>query len=359
MIPSEVPELTSDRPIVSVVMANFNGAAHLADAIRSVQNQTLRDLEIVVSDDGSTDDSVDIVMQLKETDPRIRLIRSDRNGGPAAARNRALDVVKGEWVAIMDSDDLIHPERLATLVKLADRDGADIVADDLVEFESDHARPSRRLLKGKWAHEPLLVDIIDYVRCNHFYGAGPALGYLKPLLRTSIVKGRAICYDETLRIAEDYNLVLCLLHSGTTMRVYPLQLYYYRKHSKSISHRLNEDALAALKVADLRFLAQVSREERRLADEIRTRIRSIDVALAYEELLAAIKGRRWSEVVAIALSQPRAAALLRLPIGVRLRRLIPHGEAAGPELRLISPGVEELSQCDQGQDQRRPAKLRQ
>jgi succinoglycan biosynthesis protein ExoO len=161
------------RPVVSVIMANFNGGAHLADAIRSAQNQTLRDIEIIVSDDASSDDSVAIVTQLQAADQRIVLLQSDRNEGPAAARNRALGAAKGEWVAILDSDDLIHPKRLATLVELAERDKADIIADDLVEFYADNSRPSRALLGGQAGTDPAWVDIVEYNGLNSFYGVGP------------------------------------------------------------------------------------------------------------------------------------------------------------------------------------------
>ena len=96
------------RPMVSVIMANYNGAAHLVDAIESVQKQSLHNIEIIVSDDGSTDNSIDIVTQLQEMDPRIHLLRSEINGGPATARNRGFALAKGKWIAIVDSDDLIH-----------------------------------------------------------------------------------------------------------------------------------------------------------------------------------------------------------------------------------------------------------
>src|SRR5260370_2079174 len=125
---SDAHEHTGPPPTVSIVMANYNGAAHLADAIQSAQSQSLRDLEIIVSDDASADDSIAIVTGLMAKDPRIRLVRGCHNGGPAAARNRALALAQGEWIAVMDSDDLMHPDRLRTLVELSRRAQADIVA---------------------------------------------------------------------------------------------------------------------------------------------------------------------------------------------------------------------------------------
>jgi glycosyltransferase involved in cell wall biosynthesis len=322
----------STEPTVSVIMANYNGAPHLAEALRSVQNQSLRDLEIIVSDDASKDDSVMVVTELMAQDPRMRLLQSERNGGPAAARNRALAVARGEWIAIMDSDDVMHPERLAKLVGAARHDGADIVADDVIAFQQGNSQPPRPLLSGRWARGPVWVDIIEYVRLNHFYRAGPKLGYLKPIFRASILNGAPVRYDESLRIAEDYDLVLRLLHLGMKMRVYPLPLYFYRKHDASISHRLNESVLEALNDADRRFLKGISGADGRLAIAVRARMRATETALAYEKLLNALKARDYSAAIRIAATRPRAAALLRQPIGVRLRRVF-NFDHSGPRPR--------------------------
>lgn len=334
------------RPRVSVVMANFNGGKYLLDAIRSIQEQTERDLEIIVSDDASTDDSVQIVTRLQASDLRIRLLRSDCNRGPAAARNSAIDVATGEWIAIMDSDDLMHPERLATLLTAATRDGADIVADNLWVFFADHSRPMRPLLQGAWARDPFWVNIVDFVRSNPIYGSGPALGYLKPLIRASILKDGASRYNETLRIAEDYELIQNLLYRRSTMRVYPTALYYYRKHANSISHRWNEDALLAIKSVAQRFRAEITPQQHQLVDAINARIKSIDIALAYEQLLVGIKAGNWSRAFLTSLREPRAALLLRLPLIVRIARLLPLRTTKGFVRRLRALPLEPQLQLD-------------
>jgi len=321
MTTREFPGPARGAPTVSVVMANFNGGARLAHAVRSVQAQSLAEIEIILSDDASTDNSIDIVKQLKAADPRIRLLQSDRNGGPSAARNKALDIVKGEWVAIVDSDDLIHPKRLATLVELADRDGADIVADDLIEFSADNFQPARSFLgRGSW-DQPVWVDIVDYVRLNHFYGSGPCLGYLKPMFRASLLGEPGCRYDETLRITEDFDLIFRLLHAGKRMRIYPRPFYLYRKHVNSISYRLNTEVLETIKVANLRIIGQTSHSDRRVMDALQARMRSIDTAIDYEHLLDALKARDWRKSFRIALIRPKAAALLRLPMFSRFQKL--------------------------------------
>ena len=333
---SHTHEHTAPQPTVSVIMANYNGAVHLADAIRSAQSQSLRDLEIIVSDDASADDSIAIVTGLMAEDPRIRLVRGCHSGGPAAARNRALALAQGEWIAVMDGDDLMHPDRLTTLVEMARRDKADMVADNLVEFDTSGSKPPHPLLSGRWAQEPFWVEICRYIQLNHLYGRGPALGYLKPLFRKTILTGPTAYYDETLRIAEDYNLVLRLLYAGRRMRVYPLPLYFYRKHSTSISHRLNERALEALKATDVRFLGTISRENQPVAKAVKRRMRSVETALAFEKLLNALKSRNWPAAIGIALTKPRATALLRLPLGVRLHSL---ASSRVPRITISHPPV--------------------
>src|ERR1700730_16906809 len=212
-------------PMVSVVMPNYNGAAFIAEAIGSACRQSLRNIEIIVSDDGSTDISVEIVSKLMSQDPRIRLIRSDRNRGPAAARNRAMAVASGEWIAVLDNDDLMHPERLATLVESAAKDAADIVADDLLFFDTDHVEPPRPLLRGRSAKTAFWLDIERYVRANRLFAGGPALGYLKPLFRSSLLRATKVRYDERLRISEDFDFVFRLLTCGAKFRVYPFLRY--------------------------------------------------------------------------------------------------------------------------------------
>ena len=309
------------RPTVSVIIANYNGSAHLADAIKSIQKQTLRNIEIIVSDDASDDSSVAIITRLMADDARIRLLTSDCNRGPAVARNKALDIALGEWLAIVDSDDFIHPTRFATLVQAAEFDGADIVADDLLIFNSDSSFPPKTLLKGEWTKAPFWIDAVSFIRENNFYRRGPILGYLKPLFRSALVRANAVRYDETLRIGEDYNFVLALLRSGARFRVHPNILYFYRQHSLSISHRLQTKVLEALKFADLRLLGELLSTEQHLRLKINARIRSIDTALAYEEILDSLKARNWVQASRTIAANPRTIALLRLPILARLRRL--------------------------------------
>lgn len=97
-------------PLVTVFMAAFNGEAYIEKAIQSVLDQSFTDFELLIINDGSTDHTVDIVRTF--TDPRIRLVHNDSNKGLTFTRNRGIEEAKGQYIAILDCDDLAMPDRL-------------------------------------------------------------------------------------------------------------------------------------------------------------------------------------------------------------------------------------------------------
>lgn len=103
---------TYDQDLVSIITPAFNAAAYVEVTIASVQAQSHAHWEMLIVDDCSSDTTVEIVERAVAMDPRIRLIRQRKNGGPAAARNSALEAATGRWVAFLDSDDLWLPGKL-------------------------------------------------------------------------------------------------------------------------------------------------------------------------------------------------------------------------------------------------------
>jgi hypothetical protein len=103
------------RPLVSVLMANYNYARYIAEAIESVLAQTYQHFELIVCDDGSTDNSREVVEQFVSRDSRVRLV-SKQNGGLASALNAAYSVSTGEIICLLDSDDLFLPQKIERVV---------------------------------------------------------------------------------------------------------------------------------------------------------------------------------------------------------------------------------------------------
>ena len=108
-----------DKPLVSVVMAAFNlGTNKILDAaIHSVVQQDFESWELLICDDGSTDGTYEQALEWESREPRIRVLRNDHNQKAAVARNRCIAVARGEFVAIMDADDLCDSNRLRVQVE--------------------------------------------------------------------------------------------------------------------------------------------------------------------------------------------------------------------------------------------------
>jgi len=111
-------------PYFSIVVPVYNRAHCVARVLESCIRQDFRDFEVLVVDDDSTDDSVEVIRSF--TDPRIKLLRHDKNRGVLPARNTALDAATGEWVVFLDSDDELVPNGLATMHKYAVASSPDI-----------------------------------------------------------------------------------------------------------------------------------------------------------------------------------------------------------------------------------------
>jgi len=319
-------------PVVSVVMANYRCAAYLPAAIASLKSQTLTDWELILVDDASPDDSVAVAEREADGDPRVRIFVQPQNGGPAAARNRALGEARGEWVAIFDSDDLMAFDRLERLVAIGDKSGANIVADNLMEFSDTGAKP---FLTGRLAQAPQWIDLAAFVESNTLFSRGADLGYLKPLIRRSVIGQER--YDERLRIGEDYDFLARLLARGGPMRLEPAALYQYRRHSSSISQKLNPADLTGLLEANARFSRQHGQQSPAVSRALERRRLSLEAWLVHGDVIAELKAARPARALFRALKHPLIWPLLGRPLKAKatrvlqLRRIMtshPHAERA-------------------------------
>lgn len=275
----------AELPLVSVVMANYRGAAHLEAALRSVLAQTHRRLELLLADDASDDDSLAVAAAID--DPRLRILPSERNRGPAATRNRALQAARGDWIAIVDSDDLIHPQRLERLLSVARARGADIVADDLVHFGAPSTVGGATLLQPLALTEPMPLDVATFLSGLSGKPMAPVFGYLKPLISRAVLGTRL--YDETLHIGEDNDLIVRLLMAGARFTLVPDPLYAYRRHAGSTSHRLSVETMTAMLAAHRALPRMTDPAAARMIAEVDRNLRR---DMRYEWLVRDLKDRR-------------------------------------------------------------------
>lgn len=127
-------------PRVSVVMAAYNYGQYIADALHSVAAQTLTDWECIIVDDRSTDDTAVVVRSFVDRDPRFRYIRSTENQGVSAARNKGFALAKGEYVQLLDADDVVAPGKFALQAAFLDaHPEVSIVYSDHLRFTTTPA----------------------------------------------------------------------------------------------------------------------------------------------------------------------------------------------------------------------------
>lgn len=318
-------------PDISFAVASYNSSTYLEAAVQSALNQRGCTVEVLIVDDCSSDTSWQLALELADKDDRIRAWQLPKNSGPASARNLALQHARGDWFAVLDSDDLVHPERSARLISHAESVGAEIIADDLLIFDEDQSAAPRTFLAVADARTPSWLDLPRYLAGTKMFDRSPNLGFLKPMIRLETLRKLGIWYDERLRIAEDDDFILRLLLADARYRIFPTPLYFYRKHGQSTSHRLST-ANAALMVAACDRIAPLVRCTTPAAQkQFAGRQRAMRHAMAFTQIVDALKRRQPQHVVRLMAANPGAVPLLRMPVvglfAKLRRRLWPHAQA--------------------------------
>lgn len=221
------------RPRISVVIAAYNVQACLARTVESVLAQDFQDFEILIVDDGSGDDSLAVARGLASRDARIRVFALAHNQGPSAARNRGLAEAQGHWVAILDADDVFLPARLGHLVELAERRGADVVADNLVLY--DFGADQHWDTAFGWTTEHALT--LDALLTDAESLNGRPLGWVQPLWRLEFLRERNLEYPVHYRYMEDFFLLASALLSGAKIWLSPRAEYVYTMRHGPISNQ--------------------------------------------------------------------------------------------------------------------------
>lgn len=339
--PAGLPGSPPD-PRVSILMVAKNAADHIGEALHSARRQTFRHIEIIVVDDGSTDATAHIARRHAAADHRVRIVAGPQSG-LAAVRNTSLHAARGRYGAILDSDDILHPRHVELLFSLATRHRASIAAMNMVSFWCYNGRSAQVFLRGRsWSGRERQLPAEEFIEAGRLDGAGPSLGYLKPLFDLRFLRGHGISYDTNLRIGEDYDLVDRAMRAGASYVVGPSTTYFYRRHENSTSHRFKRSDLSALLESE-RTKARESAAPV-LQPALRRRRRSVERALAHFDAVEALKARRLRETAGKVRQHPRIAYMLAVSAfeGLALRagkllgrRKIDHGQSAKCRILLV------------------------
>ncbi len=201
---------SSKTPRVTVFIPVYNREKYVGEAIESILDQTFSDFEILLIDDGSTDDSVEIIRSY--SDPRIRLTSNKRNFGIPATRNKGVELARGQYIAMLDSDDRAYPNRLEKQVEFLDNHPEYAQVGSWCRMMDAQGHPLKRIKRQPVAPE--------YIRAQFLFRC--AMSNRSIMARTAILQEyqyrndypRCQDYELHVRLAKNYklgNLPQCLV----------------------------------------------------------------------------------------------------------------------------------------------------
>lgn len=182
--------------MISIIIPAYNAASVLPRCLDSILVQTYKDFEIIVVDDGSSDDTSIILAQYASKDNRIHPIQA-KNNGASVARNRGLDLAKGDYIVFCDSDDMVSPDWLSKFMSCHDK--ADLISQGYVKSNGKKNCLSTKKYKGKhqiaeWIYAAAEITLWGFLWCKMF--------------RADVVKKNKIRFDSNLKFQEDLTFIL-------------------------------------------------------------------------------------------------------------------------------------------------------
>lgn len=219
------------RPSVSIIIPAYNAGEYLDACLQSVFDQTRGDFELIVVDDGSTDDTPQILERYREK-ANLRVIRQE-NAGLSAARNRGMDDACGEYLCFLDADDALEPEYVKALLERAEQTGADVVTCGYTLWEGNQRLGEYPAAKWDVLLGETHVSLMCVV-CTRLYSTAFLRGH-----NIRFIPGE---YLEDVGFSLRVNLLVERIENV------PVNYYRYLKHQESITARLRRGEISADKL---------------------------------------------------------------------------------------------------------------
>ncbi len=217
----------NNQPFVTVLMPVYNADPYIREAIDSVLTQSYTNFELLIINDGSTDNSLQIIKSYN--DARIRLVENEGNLGLIETLNKGLNLAQGEYIARMDADDISMPTRLEKQVEFLDQhQEVAVLATTLVLINEDGKD------QGYWLDD---YNCKTIEQIKHTLPKINCIGHPTVMMKSSVAKLAG--YNEHFLYNEDWGLWLTLLSDGHVIAKLDSPLLYYRIHSKRITSQSN------------------------------------------------------------------------------------------------------------------------
>lgn len=215
------------NPLVSIIMPVYNSEAYLEEAIHSILDQTYQNIQLIIIDDCSIDNSFDIISTISSS--KIELYKNEQNMGVSATRNKGITLAKGKYIALMDADDISLPQRIASQVDFME-------ANPHVGLASSHYESFRKGLIGTKKRIRRLATDANIIQTKLLFSN--AVCGAASMMRSDTIKNNGLNFDTSLQMAEDFDLWKRISYISTVKNVDEV-LFRYRKHkNNSIKNRL-------------------------------------------------------------------------------------------------------------------------
>lgn len=212
-------------PEISVIMPVYNTEVHLNQSIQSVLEQTFSDFELILVNDGSTDNSLDLCEESAKTDHRIRVINKE-NEGPSATRNRGIKEAAGNYLCFIDSDDEYKNNYLEKLYSLMEKYDFASCGIQSINDQGRSTLSKEVICNNKNELNANLLEIIEFSILN---------SPVNKMYKTDLLKKNKILLDEMMDIGEDYHFNLQVLKRCNSFISIPDKLYLYHVRGGSIT----------------------------------------------------------------------------------------------------------------------------
>ena len=226
--------------LVSIIIPVYNVEMYLAECIESVLKQTYQNLEILLIDDGSTDNSGKICDEYAKKDKRIKIIHKE-NGGVSSARNKGLDIAQGEYITFIDADDFVAENYVQALYKNLKENDSDLSFCKYSYFKDNNFKPCKEIFPNKIIVNKASKEFLDFLTRfisykNNFMGSSCRILSRKENIGT-------IRFNQEVKIAEDLLFVLKIILNADSLSFAKECLYFYRVNHQSASYTYKKDYL--------------------------------------------------------------------------------------------------------------------
>ncbi len=262
----------NNDPVISVVMSVYNGGEYLPDSIRSILNQTYKNFEFIIINDGSTDKSLEVIEKYKSQDKRIVLITRE-NKGLVASLNEGIEKARGRYIARMDADDISMPERFEKQIDFIEKENIDICGSDTQGFneyeelsirrypESDQDIKFTLMFRSPFSHPSVLIKRIVF---------------------------KTLRYREDFKCAEDYRLWADLALNDYKMGNISRVLLKYRVHKSQTTVKQSFNVQHSADKTSYYYLNNINDNAKVISDYV-VRLQAVASSTLLKEVLIKLK----------------------------------------------------------------------